>query len=343
MRRYLEAGEYVGYMAMPYFAPTHLSVNDLNGYYYAAKTEQWAKVPPSGATSRYVKICPNSFASEYQAYEIGRLIDEYGIEGVYFDNTHPEPCANQEHGCGWVDTEGNVHPTTPFLAMRRIFMMVREQFVKRGKRPFIYKHAGNFPSEVSFVDANLDGEGVYGFDHTEMFTTGEFRASWIGLNQYGLLQVYLPQFSLGTDTDLSAGDQVRIGTPRLLALTLIHGTPIYCGNANPVVVHRAWAVLDELRGPTVDFIGYWDWKLNEKLAPRGLYASLYRQPENSVLVVSNLSETQTGMAIPRSELDRLVPGFETAEDHMHGLRVQLDDDSLRITVPEKSFRMISLR
>lgn len=343
MRRYLQAGEYFGHMAMPYFAPTHLSVNDLNGYYYAAKTDQWSKIPPSGSTSAYVKICPNSFASEYQAYEIGRLIDEYDIGGVYFDNTHPGECSNREHGCGWIDSEGNVHPTVPFLAMRRVFMMVREQFVKRGKTPFIFKHAGKFPAEVSFVDANLDGEGIYGFDHTEMFTTGEFRASWIGPNQYGLVEVYLPQFTLGVETDLSPGEQVRIGTPRLLALTLIHGTPVYCGNANTVPVFRAWSVLDELRGPTVDLIGYWDWDFNEKLNPRGLYASLYRQPENSVLVVSNLSATTTGMAIPRSELDRLVPGFTTAEDHMHGLHVEMDDDSLRITVPEKSFRMISLR
>lgn len=343
MRRYLGAGEYVGHMAMPYFAPTHLSVNDLNGYYYAAKTDEWAKLPPSGGTSLYVKVCPNSFASQYQAYEIGRLIDEYDIKGVYFDNTHPEQCANQAHGCGWVDESGTVHPTIPFLAMRRVFMMVREQFVKRGREPFILKHAGMFPAEVSFVDANLDGEGVYGFDHTEMFTTGEFRASWIGPNQFGVVEVYLPQFAVGTDSELPAGEQVRLGTPRLLALALVHGTPIYCGNAWTVPTFQAWSVLDELRGPTVDFIPYWEWDYSEQLTPRGLYASIYRQPENSVLVVSNLSATKTGMLIPRSELDRLVPGFTVAEDHMHGQRVELDGESLRITVPEKDFRMISLR
>ncbi len=342
MRRYLEAAADVGHMAMPYFAPTHLSVNDLNGFYYGAKTDGWAKIPPAGSTSAYVKICPNSFASEYQAYEIGRLIDEYGIEGVYFDNTHPSGCSNREHGCGWVDAEGNVHPTVPFLAMRKIFMMVREQFVKRGKTPFIFKHAGKFPGEVSFVDANLDGEGVYGFDHTEMFTTGEFRANWIGPNQSGLVEVYLPQFAVGVDTDLSAGQQVIQGTPRLLALALIHGTPIYCGNAHTVPTFQAWSVLDELRGPTVDFIPYWDWAFNEKINPRGLYATLYHQPANSVLVVSNLSEIDQGVAIPRAELDRLAPGFAQAEDHMHGWKAELDEESLRISIPAKNFRMISL-
>jgi len=61
-----------------------------------------------------------------------------------------------------------------------------------------------------------------------------------------------------------------------------------------------------------------------------------------VLVVSNLSADDSGVAIPRSELDRLVPGLQRAEDHMHGLPVELDDESLRLSVPAKNFRLISL-
>lgn len=343
MRRYLQAGSYVGYMAMLYFAPTHLSVGDLNGYYYAAKTDAWSKIPSSDGTSLYVKVCPNSFASDYQAYEIGRLIDEYGIEGVYFDNSHPQECSNLAHGCGWVDDDGNTHPTTPYLGVRRLFMMVRGQFVKRGKTPFIMKHAGMFPGTISFIDAQLDGEGDYGYDHTQMFTTAEFRARFIGPNQFGAVEVYLPQFSTGTDkSEVSGAQQVIIGTRRLMALALIHGTPLYCGAINSVPMFKAWTVLDELQGPTVDFIPYWDWPLNETLNARGIYASIYHQPDNSVLVVSNLSDSNTGVVIPRSELDRLIPGLTGAEDHMDGWGVYLDEDSLRISVPNKNFRLISL-
>ncbi len=343
MRRYLAAGTYVGHMQLPYFAPTHLSVNDLNGYYYGTRTEQWAKLPTSGSGSAYVKICPNSFASEYQADAIGRLIDEYGIDGVYFDNTHPEECANREHGCGWVDAAGVTHPTIPFLGMRRIFMMVREQFVKRGKTPFIFKHAGMFPAEVSFVDANLDGEGIYGYDHTQMLTPGEFRAQWIGPNQFGLVEVYLPQFATGLDTkEVSAGEQVRRGTGPLLAMALVHGTPLYCGNLNWVPTFQAWGVLDELRSDTVEFIPYWRWPVNQTLNQRELYASLYRQPEQAVLAVANLSASQADVAIPRRELERLIPGLVRAEDHMNAGPVQLDEQSLRLSVPAKNFRLISL-
>ncbi len=344
LRRYLAAGSYVGHRALPYLAPTHLSVNDLNGYYYAAKTDAWSKIPTVGETSYYVKVCPNSFASEYQAYEIGRLIDEYGIEGIYFDNTHPSGCMNTAHGCGWVDADGQAHPTTPILGMRRLFMMVREQFLKRGREPFIFKHAGALPGAISFVDANLDGEGVYGYDHTQMFTTGEFRARWIGPTQFGLIEVYLPQFSTGTDTtEVTGAQQVILGTPRLMALALVHGTPIYCGAINGPPMFKAWTVLDELQGDTVEFIPYWAWAFNEGITPRGLYATLYHQQENSVLAVANLSANDQAIVIPRGELDPLVPGLERAEDHMHGWKVDLDAESLRMSVPAKNFRLISLR
>ena len=342
MKQYLDAGSYVGVMALPYFAPTHLSINDLNGYYYAAKTDAWAKLPQSDNTSAYVKICPNSFASDYLAYEIGRLIDKYGIEGVYFDNTHPGPCANRGHGCGWVD--GDVtHPTTPFLALRRLFMMIRHEFVKRGKTPFIMKHAGMFPGTISFTDANLDGEGIYGYDHTQMFTTGEFRARYIGPNQFGVVQVYLPQFSIGTDrTVVSSTQQIAIGTRRLMALALVHGTPIYCGAIQSTPMFAAWSVLDQLRGPTVDFIPYWKWPYTDTLIERSIYASIYRQPGRSVLVVSNLSAANANVAIPRGELERLIPGLKTARDDMDHWAVKLDDDALRLNVPRKNFRLICL-
>lgn len=76
---------------------------------------------------------------------------------MYFDNTHPEECSNRAHGCGWVDAAGGTHPTTPFLGMRRLFMMVRQQFVKRGQTPFIMKHAGMFPGTI---DRGLCRPGV---------------------------------------------------------------------------------------------------------------------------------------------------------------------------------------
>ena len=343
MKRYLSAGSYVGHMAMPYLAPTHLAIGDLNGYHYASRTDAWAKEPPAGGTSYTVKICPNSFASEYQAYELGRLIDEYGIAGVYFDNTHPEECSNRSHGCGWVDEDGVTRSTRPILGMRRLFKMVRGQFVKRGKTPFIMKHAGMFPGTISFTDAQLDGEGTYGFDHTQMFTTAEFRARFIGPNQFGVVEVYLPQFSTGTDTTkVSANEQIILGSRRLMALALVHGTPIYCGAINYYWMARAWGVLDELRGPTVEFIPYWKWPFNTALNKRDIYASLYHQPEHSVLVVSNLSASNAAVEIPREELGRLIPGLDRARDNMDDWAVQLDGKSLRLSVPAKSFRLISL-
>ena len=61
-----------------------------------------------------------------------------------------------------------------------------------------------------------------------------------------------------------------------------------------------------------------------------------------MLVVSNLSAKNASVTIPRSELDRLIPGLKGARDNMDRWPVQLDDRSLRLSVRAKNFRLISL-
>ena len=128
-----------------------------------------------------------------------------------------------------------------------------------------------------------------------------------------------------------------------MALALVHGTPIYCGAIQNFPMHTAWGVLDELRDPNVDFIPYWKWPYNRVLNKRDIYASVYRQSKRSVLVVSNLSANDASVAIPQSELARLIPGLTVAQDNMDRWPVQLDDGCLRLSVRAKNFRLISLR
>jgi hypothetical protein len=344
LRSYLRASPYMGHLSLPYFAPTHLSSADVNAHHYAVRTDEWAKLPRVSSPPYYVKICPNSFASEYQAYEIGKMIDQYGIEGVYFDNCHPEKCANRDHGCGYVDSQGVTQPSIPYFGMRRLFMMIRHEFVKRGKQPFIMTHAGYFPATMSFIDVNMDGEGTYGSDHTEMITPGEFRARFIGPNQFGTLFVYLPQFGYGVDrSKLSYEDHEKMGARRLMALTLVHGTAIYGTYIDRKPLFASWGVLDELTGPKVEFIPYWKWPLNNQLNPKGIYASVYRQPEQSVLAISNLTATDTMVEIPRAELNKLIPGLKSASDTMDQLPVTLNDKHLKLEVSQKNFRLILLK
>ena len=62
-----------------------------------------------------------------------------------------------------------------------------------------------------------------------------------------------------------------------------------------------------------------------------------------MLAVSNLSASDASVESPRAELDRLIPGLKGARDDMDHWLVQLNDESLRLSVQAKNFRLISLQ
>lgn len=195
---FIKGCQYYNYEPLIYLTPTHLSLLTKEGVFYGPLTKKWSVFPEKYyfvPKQELVKLCPASFMSEFQAYEIGKLIDKYGIRGIYFDNANPRPCFSLKHGCGHENDKGQVDFRVPILSVRKFFMMVRNQFIKRGITPQIVIHAGFFPGEISFADYEVNGEGVYSLDYSDVLSMAEIRAQMIGPNQYGCGFIMLPQFS----------------------------------------------------------------------------------------------------------------------------------------------------
>ncbi|NUQ65222.1 MAG: hypothetical protein HUU20_22375, partial [Pirellulales bacterium] len=342
MRRLVAVSARLGHRGLPYFAATHIASEDPAGYYYVEKTDEWTQQPRISRPPYLRPTCPNSLFAAYMARGIGRLIDEYGITGVYFDNCAPFLCSNTRHGCGYVDERGTVQPTLPLLGFRRLFMMVRAEFVKRGKEPFILTHAGLYPGSISFTDVELQGEGTYGSDHTEMFTLGEWRTRWLGPSQFGVQLTYLSNFGYGLGPNVNKAEQEVIGTPRLLAMSLLHGTQVWSEYVDRTLLFKTWAVLDELDEPDVSFLPYWQWPtVNQALNPQAVYATAYSGKDRLLLVLSNLSATPREVAIPFAEIQTRNRAVTRVADHLHHLPVGLDGGTLKCTVEAKNFRLLS--
>lgn len=342
LKRVLNCSSFIGHRALPYFAGTHIASEDPAGYYYVERTNEWTVLPRIPRPPYLRPTCPNSLFSAYIARGIGRLIDEYGIEGVYFDNCGANMCINTGHGCGYVDEDGNVQPTLPILGFRKLFMMVRNEFVKRGKDPYILIHAGMNPGVVSFIDAELDGEGTYGSDHTQMISLGEWRARFIGPHQFGVQQTYLPSFGYGMGPDVDRAEQEVIGTPRLLAMSLLHGTHIWQQYVDAPAVYATWGVLDELDEPDVAFIPYWDWPgINAALNADGVYATAYGGKDRLLLVLTNISGSERDVQFPLSEIRAHLPGAGSVADNLHRLPVSIEGGTVTCTIEPRSFRLLS--
>ena len=335
----------IGHCALPYFAATHLAAADKNCFFYAVKKEEWLRTDaPKGA---FVGVCPNSLSSEYIAHGIGKMIDDYGIEGVYFDNSFLVQCANSRHGCGFRGDDGEWHKTWSLLGMRKLFMMVRHEFARRGKEPFIYAHTDAMPGVASFLDAYLYGEGIYGSDFTEMVSLGEWRAHYLGPNQTGAVHIWCGNFHTSNYYErerrgMDYAGNVRFGTRTFLTMAVLHGTKLQSGICDVPFLKRLWRVYDELQGE-VEFIPYWHWPTaNEAINPRDVYATAYSQGGRLLLAVSNLSRIEQEVQIPLAAIRETNGAVARASDHLHKRPVVLENGNIIFAIPAKDFRLITL-
>ncbi len=343
LTRLVKCSDLIGHLGLPYLAGTHIAAEDPAGYYYVEQTDEWTHHPRIPRPAYLRPTCPNSLFSAYLAQGVGRLIDDYDIGGIYFDNCAPLMCSNTKHGCGYVDEDGVLRATLPLLGFRKLFMMVRAEFVKRGKQPFILTHAGLHPGSISFTDAELQGEGTYGSDHTQMMSLGEWRARWLGPHQFGVQMTYLPAFGYGLGPDVDRDEERRIGTPRLLAMSLLHGTQVWNQYLDSPLLYRVWSVLDELAEPDVTFVPYWQWpEINEALNAQDVYATGYSGKDRLLLVLTNLSDQEREVAVPLAQIAARAGAVSRAADNMHNLPVRVDTDAVRCTVGPKNFRLLSL-
>lgn len=60
-------------------------------------------------------VCLRSRAMvDSYVHALGRRYETFGDNGIYLDGTASSvPCRNREHGCGYYDAEGGLHPTFP--------------------------------------------------------------------------------------------------------------------------------------------------------------------------------------------------------------------------------------
>lgn len=340
LNSHVRMGREVNHLGLPYFAATHLSPLDPNAYYYAVKNDEWA-IRPRIPSSYTLKVDVDSLASAYQAWSIGKMIDEHDIPGAYFDNCSPE--LNLNNDAGYIDDEGILQPKLGIYGIRNLFRMTRREFAKRGKEPFIFFHAGLYPGICSFADAYLDGEGTYGMDHTEMITPGEFRARWTNPNATGVVTVYQPQFGYGVDREVVPWlEQERRGARPLLAQALIHGTQVFGIYMDRDPLYRTWSVFNGLEGSEVGFLPYWQWKINDAFSDSRLFFSLYFSGSKAILVAANHGSEEKAVSLPLALFPPEYRNLKRAQDEMDGQKVDLTSEEIKVVLPPKDFRLLTL-
>lgn len=245
------------------------------------------------------------------------IVDRYGLDGIYTDGMCiPWECANERHGCGWRDANGDLHPTFPIYSVRRLVRRLYEGVHARGGVVEAHQSACMVTPLLAYVDSCFDGENVQDAlaKNPEHLPTDAFRCEYSGY-AFGLPMTFISY----------TNDKLTI--QMLAAITLVHNVhPVPRELADLDFVSRVWKIYEDRGLDAAEFVPYWREKICDTPA---VYASKYRDGKRTTIIVSNLSKTR------RTATVAVPAGAQEAVDLLTGERFTVSDG--KVEFPAEPF------
>jgi len=267
---------------------------------------QFGIVPPFLFYQREQVCCYNSSWADRWIDGIAEIMDTCHTDGVYLDGTSRLwSCANEAHGCGQRDADGNLHVTYPVHAVRRLFERLYREVHARGG--IINVHSSGAPNftALPFIDLLWCGEDLQ-FDYTK----GKFGD--VPLTYY---QTVYTGLNTGVPVELIAYENRPVWKfENALACSLIHGfLPRPNDIAFPLeLMSGIWDVFDSFPIRQSEWLPYWDSKGVLSVSDSHIRASVYRYtaPDGEkmyLLLCANVTKDDTaGAEIRFAETVRLA-------------------------------------
>ena len=295
--------------------------------------------PPKPVQTVY-RVCYRSLWEDFVVAGAAKLVDEFGIDGVYLDGTTvPLPCYNGHHGCGYRNAQDQWRPTLPIFECRRFAQRLYTALRSRNPRAQVNLHNSAFmvaPS-IAYATSLWDGEQLSDAPGTFMLDRlppDMFRTEFMGHN-WGVPQEFL--------------DYVLPGDyPAKWGLTLLHDVPTRPYGAKEQLPYAAalWRLMDQFGRKEATWYPYWS-KAGAKLVtvtPAGVYASLYQNPKTGVLlVVDNLGREEAEATVKLNLTALKLPKTATAKDGLTDQALELKTGALTLRLPALGWRVVWVR
>ncbi len=240
-------------------------------------------------------VCLRSAWQDFTAAHLEKLIEDYGIDGVYLDGTaNPWGCANAAHGCGYKRPDGSIGQTYPIFAtrsmMKRIYTIVR----KHNPRGQVNVHQSTcmvIPT-LSFATSYWDGEQFQFLSHAKAVDVplDTFRCEFMGHN-WGIPAEFLHYYT---------GSWKR---PEAMAMGLLHDVPVrplLRRDLDPLhdfpsyspadmkdfeEMSRLWRAFDAFGRHQATWLPYWENDRYVGCGPEGVKTSIYNRPGKGFMAV----------------------------------------------------------
>ncbi len=255
----------------------------------------WQRLPHQ----RDYMVCYGGDYSEVMLERVAYVMDNYGVDGIYTDSTYiPQDCANESHGCGWRDENGELHTSWPVRKLREHVKKLYEVVHSRGGIVEAHQSSCCSPMLLSFADSYFDGEHIqhlFASQSGSFMNTGAMRSEFTGVN-FGVNF----QFLSITKTYLEG-----------CGIMLLHNgcTKVYGSNGMERVKQASeiWNIMDSFGTDDARFDGYWQESCPVVSDQEGVLVSAWTRHDGSVLAVAvNMTEETATVGLNAGEKKRSI-------------------------------------
>lgn len=270
-------------------------------------------------------VCYNSQWQDMFAKGIEKLMDDYGLDGIYLDGTiRPSSCENESHGCGYRDKAGNLHATYPVWAVRTLMKKLYDIVEKRGGIINAHGSAAFTLGALPYCHSLWEGEMIQSqmmHGKIKELPEGYFRSMFqgrsLGMPMYMLCYSNPPTWTF----------------KQALSLTLPLGIiPKPVDSGEPLeVMSEIWKTLDEFDFKGAHWVPYYN-NTHITSSDDRIKISYWKNGNEYLIFAANTEDCQTEAKI---EFD----GYQSFKNYS-SCRVEYDEKHLKMCAKTFDFAII---
>ena len=279
--------------------------------------------------------CARSGWADWLVQGLDRLFTDYELDGLYMDGTSMAwVCQNQEHGCGWKDSEGKLHAEFPILATRQMMRRIADTVHRHQPEAILDVHMSacmTLPT-LSFCDSFYDAEQFENRTRKDKFELplDSFRTEFMG-------------YAHGLDGQFLCYQNNPFTIEEAIAMAWLHGIEVrpYPETLQPI--SQVWHAMDQFGTTAAKWLPYWSG--SGVTAKEGtVKASVYSKPGKALVFISHLKREplRAVLSLDRRRLG-LAGGSLSATDAIAHTAVPLEGDTLPLSFDGLSYRLIEIR
>lgn len=264
----------------------------------------WQRPP----MQRDFTVCYGGDYSDVMIDRVKHVMDDYGVDGIYTDGTYvPWECANEAHGCGYRDKNGELHFVYPIYAVREHVKKMYAAVHERGGIIDTHQSSCCMMPTLAFADSYFDGENIQPMLREDManLKLDSFRTEFMGENM-GISCNFISYTNSGFSIRLIAG------------ISLLHNVYPRANVYDDLAFSKKiWDIYDEFGVADATWHPYWE--QNEITAQDKVHISYYTNDKNETLLLitcldKNASNAEVRLDREYSEIYDLLDNKECVLD-----------------------------